>query len=147
MADSGGFWGGGGGSAAVIEAFFKRSELGTTENVTVGLGGALRNPTGALGGFPGTNSLFRNMIAGGGGGGGSSIGAHGPAGIAGVATVAGPGRGIGLRGSSGVFGARWDVPSAMGVYGKGGAPGGMTQGFGGQAGENGFVSIEEYILS
>lgn len=147
VGDTGGYLGGGGGSAAMIIAYFLRSQLGATEAVTIGGGGYGYPPSGMYGGEPGGNTTFKNMIAGGGGGGGTAPGAHGASGVAGTFTIAGPGVAAGIRGADGPTGARWDTPSALGVYGRGGSGGSISYGLGGSAGFGGYAFIEEYLQS
>lgn len=59
--------GGGGGGGAYCRKVYKASDLGATEALVVGAGGAAGTSTSA--GGAGTNTTFKGMIAGGGGGG------------------------------------------------------------------------------
>lgn len=84
--------GGGGGGGGYSEKIFQASELGTTETVTIGAGGAAKaiNTTGSVGG----NTTFGSLLTGYGGGGGgygttacSGGGGGGPLGVGAVGTT------------------------------------------------------------
>lgn len=133
-----GYAGGGGGGGGFSEFIGSFADLGSTETVTIGQGGAARttsNTVGAVGGsssFTRTNSTTITVFGGGGGGtpglsgagggGGGSIGGAGGSGASGASTagVAGNGdAGFGGAGSS-------DAPGLAGMGSTGGGGGGST---------------------
>lgn len=133
--------GGGGGGGAYSDGFFDISQLGATETVTIGDGGAAVSSPGA--GNTGGTTTFGTLVkayGGGGGGSGTTVGggggggqfsAGGTGGVTGTAGTAGsPGSPLNAAGNSGV-----------GFYSGGGAAssGGLAGGdsiYGGAGGGN-----------
>ena len=140
----------GGGGGGYNEGWFNASEIGTTETVTIGVGGA--GVSGNSAGNAGTNSTFGSLITGyaggagirkdgagtdvGGGGGGGvfsvgSIGTDGAAGTAGspAGGFAGAGNGsAGVNSGGGGWKNSGDVSTAGGSSYFGGGGGGAIRG-------------------
>lgn len=126
---------GGGGGGGYIERWFVASELGPTETVTIGAGGAavVRTSSGTTNGNNGANSTFGSLVTAYGGAG--STGTTGGAGgssfaIGGGDVDAGAGGVGGLVGGSGTTGGG----GGGGVSGGGGAGGRSIKGGGGGGG-------------
>jgi len=137
--------GGGGGAGAFSKNVFPTALLGSTETVTVGIGGAggaakTTNANGGAGINGGATSFGAWLTAGqGGGGNGGTSGATctGTAGAVGSGEIAG-----GIGGAASTSGAVGNTPAATNTFGAAGGAsgGGITTGNAGAAGNVGAAS-------
>lgn len=143
------YWGGAGGNGGYVEAYIMGANLGATQDVTVGAGGAARlTGGGAQSGANGGGSQFSYLFAAGGLAGGGLVGAPGDYGDGGGFTLNAPAVGYGVqgvRGQPGVFFGT-SMPAILGLYGRGGNGGSIGVGANGVGGSDGIVIIEEYLL-
>lgn len=142
-------WGGAGGNGGFIEAYIFGSDLGATQDVTVGAGGTARLVAGgAQAGADGGGSQFSYLFADGGMAGGGLAGAAGDFGEGGGFTLNAPAVGYGVQGVRGQPGAFFGMPmpAILGLYGRGGNGGSAGAGANGVGGSEGIVIIEEYLL-
>lgn len=165
--------GGGGGEGAFVEGFLTAAQIGASQSVIIGAGGAggtVSNWGGSTGGTTSLGSLFSadggvggvgisstsGTTGGGGGAGGSggsgsliTPGAPGGNSNAGTTNTAGMGGGNGGAPSVGVAGSSPASVTGNGGFANSGGGGGGGVGYGsaanGGAGGSGFLKIIEYI--
>ncbi|MGY6246700.1 phage tail-collar fiber domain-containing protein [Bosea thiooxidans] len=143
------YWGGAGGNGGYVEAYIMAADLGATQAVTVGAGGAARLTSGgAQAGANGGGSQFSYLFAAGGLAGGGLAGAPGDYGDGGSFTLNPPAVGYGVQGVRGQPGVFFGIPmpAILGLYGRGGNGGSVGAGANGVGGSEGIVIIEEYLL-
>lgn len=137
---------GAGGGAAYVSAWFELSDLGATESVTVGDGGAaVNNSPGGIAGNAGEASSFGSFLSAPGGAAGATAGAGAGGSMhASVAALAGFGGGAGgaaaSPGSPSVYGGGGGGRAPTTSSGNGGAGGFSVYGGGGGGGRSGYSS-------